>query len=311
MRGCPAISYGWGRGHVRRTTAPSRASASPRSPSRRRRCAPPSPRRSTGARRRRFLGSAVRRLVRPRRGERGSRRGCGLGRPPPRSALGAAAAWCAPAAAPVVPAVSRALRHPAAPSERPRDRAHLRRRASSARARRTCSRSSSAPVRRRPSTWSASRSSASPGRSRPRSPPPGTRSASTATGTRCSFGAPPPSWPTTSTAPAPSSARRPAPRASPTGRRTASSASPGCGCPRPLAAAALVALGARLGGEGDAVVDRGSRDARARPGAVILLHDSDAYSAAESWRQTVAALPAVLEAAPATGEPLVTASQST
>ena len=47
------------------------------------------------------------------------------------------------------------------------------------------------------------------------------------------------------------------------------------------------------------------------PGAVVLLHDSDAYSAAESWRQTVAALPAVLEAAAATGEPLVTASQST
>jgi len=46
-------------------------------------------------------------------------------------------------------------------------------------------------------------------------------------------------------------------------------------------------------------------------GAVILLHDSDAYSAAESWRQTVAALPAVLDAAAATGEPFVTASQST
>jgi peptidoglycan/xylan/chitin deacetylase (PgdA/CDA1 family) len=47
------------------------------------------------------------------------------------------------------------------------------------------------------------------------------------------------------------------------------------------------------------------------PGAVILLHDSDAYSAPESWRQTVAALPAVLEAAAATGEPFVAASQST
>ena len=47
------------------------------------------------------------------------------------------------------------------------------------------------------------------------------------------------------------------------------------------------------------------------PGAVVLLHDSDAYSAEESWRQTVAALPAVLEAALDTGEPLVTASQST
>jgi peptidoglycan/xylan/chitin deacetylase (PgdA/CDA1 family) len=47
------------------------------------------------------------------------------------------------------------------------------------------------------------------------------------------------------------------------------------------------------------------------PGAVILLHDSDAYNAAGSWRQTVAALPAVLEAAAATGEPFVTASSST
>jgi peptidoglycan/xylan/chitin deacetylase (PgdA/CDA1 family) len=47
------------------------------------------------------------------------------------------------------------------------------------------------------------------------------------------------------------------------------------------------------------------------PGAVVLLHDSDAYSCEGSWRQTVAALPAVLEAALATGEPLVTPSQST
>ncbi len=47
------------------------------------------------------------------------------------------------------------------------------------------------------------------------------------------------------------------------------------------------------------------------PGSVVLLHDSDAYSVADSWRQTVAALPAVLDAALATGEPLVTASHST
>jgi peptidoglycan-N-acetylglucosamine deacetylase len=47
------------------------------------------------------------------------------------------------------------------------------------------------------------------------------------------------------------------------------------------------------------------------PGAVVLLHDSDAYSVSGSWRQTVAALPAVLDAALATGEPLVTPSQST
>ena len=50
---------------------------------------------------------------------------------------------------------------------------------------------------------------------------------------------------------------------------------------------------------------------RLGPGAVILLHDSDAYGAAGSWRQTATALPAVLEAVDATGEPLVTVSQST
>ncbi len=55
-------------------------------------------------------------------------------------------------------------------------------------------------------------------------------------------------------------------------------------------------------------------DARARPqaiaarltdgivaGDVLLLHDADWYSAAESWRRTVGALPAVLEAIDAAG----------
>jgi peptidoglycan/xylan/chitin deacetylase (PgdA/CDA1 family) len=57
------------------------------------------------------------------------------------------------------------------------------------------------------------------------------------------------------------------------------------------------------------IADRATRGLG--PGAVILLHDSDAYSAPQSWRQTVAALPAVLDASAATGEPFVTASQST
>jgi peptidoglycan/xylan/chitin deacetylase (PgdA/CDA1 family) len=35
--------------------------------------------------------------------------------------------------------------------------------------------------------------------------------------------------------------------------------------------------------------------ARARDGAVLLLHDADDYGAAGSWRHTVAALPAVIE----------------
>jgi peptidoglycan/xylan/chitin deacetylase (PgdA/CDA1 family) len=47
------------------------------------------------------------------------------------------------------------------------------------------------------------------------------------------------------------------------------------------------------------------------PRDVVLLHDADFYSVEGSWRKTVAALPQVLDHALATGEPLVTASQST
>jgi peptidoglycan/xylan/chitin deacetylase (PgdA/CDA1 family) len=46
-------------------------------------------------------------------------------------------------------------------------------------------------------------------------------------------------------------------------------------------------------------------------GDVVLLHDADHYSSADSWRRTVAALPLVLEAATASGAPLVHASHST
>jgi peptidoglycan/xylan/chitin deacetylase (PgdA/CDA1 family) len=45
-------------------------------------------------------------------------------------------------------------------------------------------------------------------------------------------------------------------------------------------------------------------------GDVVLLHDADFYSSADSWRRTVAALPTVLASAAATGEPLVTLNQS-
>jgi peptidoglycan/xylan/chitin deacetylase (PgdA/CDA1 family) len=45
-------------------------------------------------------------------------------------------------------------------------------------------------------------------------------------------------------------------------------------------------------------------------GDVVLLHDADHYSSGDSWRRTAAALPAVLAAASATGEPLVSVSQS-
>ena len=46
-------------------------------------------------------------------------------------------------------------------------------------------------------------------------------------------------------------------------------------------------------------------------GDIVLLHDADHYSSANSWRRTVAALPLVLESATASGNPLVPASHST
>lgn len=47
------------------------------------------------------------------------------------------------------------------------------------------------------------------------------------------------------------------------------------------------------------------------PRDVVLLHDADDYSSDGSWRRTVAALPYVLDALLATGEPLVAVSQAT
>ncbi len=46
-------------------------------------------------------------------------------------------------------------------------------------------------------------------------------------------------------------------------------------------------------------------------GDVVLLHDADHYSAPGSWRQTAAALPRVLDAVAALGVPCVTVTQST
>ena len=48
-----------------------------------------------------------------------------------------------------------------------------------------------------------------------------------------------------------------------------------------------------------------------RGGDVVLLHDADHYSSPDAWRKTAAALPMVLESAAARGESLVTVSQST
>ncbi len=47
------------------------------------------------------------------------------------------------------------------------------------------------------------------------------------------------------------------------------------------------------------------------PGDVVLLHDSDAYSSADSWRRTTAALPSVLEAVATLGIPASSVTQST
>ena len=43
-------------------------------------------------------------------------------------------------------------------------------------------------------------------------------------------------------------------------------------------------------------------------GDVVLLHDADHYSSADSWRSTIAALPYVLEAVSESREPFFTPS---
>jgi peptidoglycan/xylan/chitin deacetylase (PgdA/CDA1 family) len=48
-----------------------------------------------------------------------------------------------------------------------------------------------------------------------------------------------------------------------------------------------------------------------RGGDVVLLHDADHYSAPDSWRRTVAALPLVIAGVGALGQPFVPASHST
>jgi peptidoglycan/xylan/chitin deacetylase (PgdA/CDA1 family) len=50
---------------------------------------------------------------------------------------------------------------------------------------------------------------------------------------------------------------------------------------------------------------------RLRPGDVVLLHDSDAYSSEGSWRRTAAALPSVIDAIAALGVPASSVTHST
>ena len=59
----------------------------------------------------------------------------------------------------------------------------------------------------------------------------------------------------------------------------------------------------------EAIARRATRGLRA--GDVVLLHDADHYSAPDSWRRTIAALPAIIDAAAALGEPFVPVTQST
>ena len=55
-----------------------------------------------------------------------------------------------------------------------------------------------------------------------------------------------------------------------------------------------------------AIARRASRELG--PGDVVLLHDADHYSAPDSWRRMVAALPDVIVAVEASGEPFVAVS---
>ena len=57
------------------------------------------------------------------------------------------------------------------------------------------------------------------------------------------------------------------------------------------------------------IARRATRDLR--PGDVVLLHDSDAYSSEGSWRRTAAALPSVLDAVAALGVPASAVTHST
>jgi peptidoglycan-N-acetylglucosamine deacetylase len=59
----------------------------------------------------------------------------------------------------------------------------------------------------------------------------------------------------------------------------------------------------------EAIARRATRGLR--PGDVVLLHDSDAYSSDDSWRKTAAALPSVIEAVAALGVPASSVTQST
>ena len=58
----------------------------------------------------------------------------------------------------------------------------------------------------------------------------------------------------------------------------------------------------------ESIAARATRELSA--GDVVLLHDADHYSSADSWRRTAAALPSVLSSVSQAGQPFVSLSQS-
>ena len=224
--------------------------------------------------------------------------------------IAALGAWCAPAAAPVVPPSRLALPHPAPRSAR--GRADLRRRpapfegtpAVLAQLERAGVRATFYLVGEQVGAAPGTRGRDRRGRARDRDPRPPPR------------------------APAPPhsgvAARRLRPcrggdrrgdrsrRASPTARPTACSASRGCGSRASGGRRCSGRTGAATG-SGGRRLRRSRRGRRAGSGRArsCCCTTATPTAPAGSWRQTVAALPAVLDAALATGEPFVTASQST
>ena len=280
MRGCPAISYGWGRGHVRVNNAAFRRFGL-----------------AEVAETPAELRAAVARAL--ERGRTVTDVFAGFP-PPPRSSSrppmraehasppAALAAWCAPAAAPVVPARSRRRSASRCGSRRARDRPHLRRRpapaghAGGARRARPRRRARDLLPRRR-----AGRAPAGARGGDRRLP--ATRSGSTATGTSCCCAARRARCATTSSERPTSIARRPAPRRVLYRPPYGVFSPPGARLVRGWAGTPL--LWSRWGRDWEARATPESIAARATAdlgaGDVVLLHDADFYSSADSWRKTV------------------------
>ena len=283
MRGCPTISYGWGRGHIRANNEAFRRYGF-----------------AEVAASQTELGSALGARCTPARPARARARLAAVGGLARSRARGVRADWFLPGAGGARRrALARAYGIDRRLAPRRRGRTDVRRRPASPTGRPPCSRSSRA--RGATATFflvgeqvrAAAVACARDRRGRPRG------SACTATGTRCCCGAR-----VRALADDLDRARRDDRRGDrrarrrSTGRRTASSA------PARSLMCARAAGGRSSGRPGAATGSaarrrrrsRAARRRRLRPGDVVLLHDSDAYSSAGSWRRTAAALPSVLDA---------------